>query len=295
MSVAIEPTPGIRHIRTPEGITLGFEIAGAGDRLAALILDLVIVLAATTLLLVAALFAVAGETSRAAGALFLLLSFVIRNFYFTIAELRGSGTTIGKRRLGLRVISRDGGPLTPSAVFARNLTREIEIFLPVTALLQPQLLLPGLPGWGAVIGLLWLGVFALLPLFNRERLRIGDLLAGTIVVRMPRTRLLDDVAETADMRAATGVTPAELYTFTPEQLDVYGIRELQVLERVLRRAWDPKEHEVLETVAETIRTKIGWPHERVEAWAFLSSFYKAQRARLEHHMLFGDRRERKRE
>ena len=76
---------------------------------------------------------------------------------------------------------------------------------------------------------------------------------------------------------------------------MYGIRELQVLERVLRRAWDPKEHEVLETVAETIRTKIGWPGERVEAWAFLSSFYKAQRARLEHHMLFGDRRERKRE
>jgi len=291
--MAAEANAGVRHVRTPEGVTLPFEIGGAGDRLAALAIDLAIVVGVSFALWLVGVVASLAAPSRGAGAAFLLLAFVIRTFYFTLAELRWSGTTIGKRRFGLRVISRDGGPLTPDAVFARNLTREIEIFLPLVALFQPRMLLPGLPVWGALAGLVWIAGFALLPLLNRERLRVGDVLAGTIVIRMPAARLLDDVAEMADIRAPTGASPAERYRFSPEQLELYGIRELHVLERVLRDGADPAQQDVLDAVASAIRTKIGWPDDRVDTWAFLTSFYKAQRARLEQRMLFGDRRESK--
>ena len=58
----------------------------------------------------------------------LFLSFVVRNAYFLIFELKWGGVTPGKRMAGLRVIDRRGGPLLPSAVVARNLTRQAEIF-----------------------------------------------------------------------------------------------------------------------------------------------------------------------
>jgi len=66
-------------------------------------------------------------------------------------------------------------------------------------------------------------VLALLPLWNRQRLRIGDLVAGTMVVQTPAGALLDEVGADADAVA-----------FTPAQLDVYGVYELQVLEGLLR-------------------------------------------------------------
>lgn len=103
------------------------------------------------------------------------------------------------------------------------------------------------------------------------------------------------MADMADVRAPTGVTPAERYTFAPFQLELYGIKELQVLEDLLRRSHEPGQDEVLKAVAEQIKTKISWPREDwdVQTWPFLTAFYKAQRARLEHRMLFGERRESK--
>ena len=53
--------------------------------------------------------------------------------------------TIGKRTAGIRVIARDGGPLGAGAVFARNLTRDLEFFLPLTALVQPRLIVQDAP------------------------------------------------------------------------------------------------------------------------------------------------------
>ena len=68
------------------------------------------------------------------GSAALLLSFALRSFYFIFFELRWQGATPGKRALGLRVIDRKGGRLKPEAVFARNLMREVEMFLPISLL-----------------------------------------------------------------------------------------------------------------------------------------------------------------
>lgn len=285
------PEAGVRVLTTPEGLTIPFALADPGDRLAAFAADVLLVSVLVTTLVLLAGMSVGFDGGFLFGTT-LLLSFLVRNFYFAFFELRWGGATPGKRRFGLRVISRDGGPLTAEAVFARNLTRDVEVFLPLTVLVEPQALLPGLPAWAAFLGSLWLLLFGLVPFLNRDRLRVGDLIAGTMVVQMPRRRLLPDLVDDADARARV----AGPYVFTPEQLDVYGIRELQVLEEVLRRSGGHRNMETLAVVAGKIKAKIGWSADATDRddWGFLTSFYKAQRARLEGHLLLGKRRETKR-
>lgn len=286
----------IRTITTPEGVALPFEVADAAERIAAFAVDFLVIMVSVVALVVLAVIALSGSSGDYAFAFAVLISFFIRNFYFMAMELRWGGATLGKRRFGLRVVSRDGGPLTAEAVFARNLTRDLEVFLPLTALTMPEALFPALPGWGALVASLWLLVFALLPLFNKDRLRIGDMVAGTLVVKMPAAKLLGDVADDADIKAPGGDRPAERYVFATEDLDLYGIKELQVLEEVLRRSeYGAKDLDVLEAVAEKIIAKIGWPNDPpiTDHYDFLSAFYKAQRARLEQKMLFGVRQEEK--
>jgi len=228
----------------------------------------------------------------------MLAMFVLRNFYFVLFELHWGGTTPGKRRMGLRVISRDGGPLTVEAIFIRNLLRELETFMPLIALFSPTALVPNSPGLGMIGGTVWLFVFMLMPLLGKDRLRCGDLVAGTLVIQVPQLELLEDLAGTRRIKRRGQYQPAPTeaeYHFTPEQLDLYGIRELQVLEDMLRRWQDGTlERATLKLVCGKILNKTGWQGEgKLQTIPFLQAFYKAQRARLEHKMLFGKRQERK--
>jgi uncharacterized RDD family membrane protein YckC len=211
----------------------------------------------------------------------LLGFFVLRNGYFVLFEFTPRAATPGKRILALRVAARDGGRLTAEAVFARNAMREIEVFLPLTFLLASGVgATDPIGGWLVLLGLLWTGGFALFPLFNRDRLRVGDMVAGTWVVKSPRERLSIDLL---DARAAA----AGQFAFTAEQAGAYGIKELYVLEDVLRRK-DPK---TMAAVADRIRGKIGWRKQDGETdEAFLASYYGALRGRLETRLLFGHRR-----
>jgi hypothetical protein len=165
-------------------------------------------------------------------------------------------------------------------VFARNATRELEVFLPLSFVgAQAE----AVDVWTALLGLGWSAVFLCLPLFNRDRLRAGDLLAGTWVVRTPRRRLLRDL--TSERFTAPGATHG--FQFSPDQVDAYGVKELQVLEAVLRG----DQGATLKDVAARIRGKIGWvagPGERDRD--FLEAYYGALRRRLESQLLFGRRR-----
>src|SRR3546814_9024800 len=55
-------------------------------------------------------------------------------FWFIGFELGSRAATPGKRLMGIRVVARDGGRLTADAVVARNLIRELELFLPLMML-----------------------------------------------------------------------------------------------------------------------------------------------------------------
>jgi uncharacterized RDD family membrane protein YckC len=273
----------VREIVTPEGVPLRFAVALAGDRLGAFLLDLLaisgIVLAvAVPLLLLAARGLLEGDLVAAAA---LLALFLVRTFYFAFFELAWQGQTPGKRRLGIRAVDGRGGPLTAEAIIARNLTRELELFLPAVALFAPEALFPGAPAIARLAATAWMLLVGLLPLLNRDRLRVGDLVAGTVVVRTPATVLLEDLA--------VARAPAAL-AFTDEHLDVYGVYELQVLEGVLRRRGQPGHEDAVRTVAGKIREKIGWSDAGVADEPFLEAFYGALRARLEKRLLFGKRR-----
>jgi uncharacterized RDD family membrane protein YckC len=273
----------LREVVTPEGVPIRFTVALAGDRLGAFTLDLLaifLIVAAILVPLVVLLVRGVLESDLVV-AVAVLAVFLVRTFYFAFFELAWQGQTPGKRRLRIRAVEARGGPLTAEAIVARNLTRELELFLPVAALFAPEALFPGAPAWSRLAATAWMLVFGFLPLLNKDRLRVGDLVAGTVVVRTPDAVLLEDLA-VARAREAVG--------FTDEQLDVYGVYELQVLEDVLRRRGQPGHDDAVRTVAAKVREKIRWTGEPAADERFLDAFYAALRARLERRLLFGKRR-----
>ncbi len=279
----------VREFVTPEGVDLRLQLGSAGERAGAFLLDAVIILVGFIALLIAGIsaasaFGLESQGREFVGAIWLMATFFLRNFYFIFFELRPQAATPGKMALGLRVAARDGGRLTSEAIFTRNAMREIEVFMPAMLLLvgwaMSMVGADPVDGWSVLLGMLWTGIFLFFPLFNRDRLRVGDLLAGTWVVKAPRRALAIDLAHDASERLAR-------FDFSAEQAAAYGVKELQVLEDVLRRR-DPR---TLKAVADRIRGKIGWAT-GPEEWDvdFLSAYYAALRGRLENRLLFGHRR-----
>jgi uncharacterized RDD family membrane protein YckC len=278
-----------RHIVTPEGVALPVELAGRSERAAAFLIDLLIMAACFVVLILLALAAGLNDFgSDWIWIALLLIWFVVRSFYFALFELRRQGSTPGKRVFHLRVIDRAGGALSADAVIARNLMREVEVFLPITLILVGMA--TEMHGLLQLAMLGWMLILTFMPLFNRDRLRVGDMVGGTWVIVAPKAALLPDLAEASGRTQAGQVRPT--YQFSTEQLDAYGIYELQTLEQVLRQQ-APNAASVREEVARRIQRKISWepqPGTSFDAHAFLQAFYTAQRGRLEAQVLFGKRR-----
>jgi uncharacterized RDD family membrane protein YckC len=276
-----EPNSGWREFVTPEGVDLQLKVGAYTERFVALLLDFLILfggMAVFSLVVFGVYTATKAEwLTEALGVVWLIVTFVGRNFYFFLFEARPGAATPGKRAMGLRVIAADGGALTSDAVFARNAMREVEVFLPLTFLFSQG---EGVDAALITLGAIWSGVFVIFPLFNRDRRRLGDLAAGTMVVKAPKKLLQADLADT-QRSASQGVV------FTPAQLDAYGIKELHVLEDVIRVA----DRKAITEVAARIRAKIGWdgPTDIADR-TFLNAYYAALRGRLESQMLFGRRR-----
>ncbi len=287
------PRQGLaRDVITPEGVPLRFELASRSERATALIIDLMILFAAIIVLVLLAALGVGFGGASGWGVAFALLAFfALRNFYFTFFELRWHGMTPGKRLLQMRVIDRYGGRLRPESVFARNLMREVELFLPLSLVASAGSI--GTGNWSILFALVWASLFTLMPLFNKDIMRAGDIVGGTWVIKAPRSRLLPDMVQAAVAGSEAADPEAPGYAFTREQLEIYGIYELQTLETVLRQE-GPTAHETQVEVCERIRRKIGWQgEEELQPRRFLEAFYAALRAHLENRMLFGERRESK--
>lgn len=267
-----------RDFITPEGVALNLKIASAGSRLAALIIDLILIVIVLIAMSIAAAFTL-GAGGSSVPIIWMLGFFVLRNGYFLFFELGKRAATPGKRLVGIRVVARDGGRLTADAVVARNLMRELEIFLPLTFLAIDSSE-GAVSGAMMALGLLWSLCLSLFLFFNKDRMRMGDLIAGTWVVDDNRRKLKQTM-----MSVATD----ERLVFTREELSIYGIYELQELERIVREN-DPK---AMAAVAETIRGKIGRTSVQESDEDFLNVYYSSLRAHLERDLLFGKRRENK--
>jgi uncharacterized RDD family membrane protein YckC len=145
-------------IQTPEGISFSLPLAGPVSRLLALTLDFLVILAAQQAIkkVIDAFPKVAADVGDAFG---ILVLFAFASLYPMASEWFWRGQTIGKRLFRLRVIDGTGLRLEPSQVIIRNLLRYVD-GLPVCYLV------------GCVTSLL-----------NRRMQRLGDLAAGTVVVR----------------------------------------------------------------------------------------------------------------
>jgi uncharacterized RDD family membrane protein YckC len=248
-------------IVTPEGVKLNLELAGIGERAGAFLIDFAL-------------------HARLAVAIVALIAFLVRTLYFVRFELAWQGSTPGKRAVGLRVIDRNGGPLLPGAVITRNIMREVETFLPLGVLLAVNA--PG-TGWEKLGLTLWMLVLAAVPCCTRQRQRIGDFLAGTVVIAVPKRVLAPDLALAAGE-----------FTFTERQLSSYGAFELQVLEEILRRPPGAETTKLDLDIATRICKRIEAPVPPADSChRFLVDFYAAQRATLEREQLFGRLREMK--
>jgi len=143
----------VREIETPEGVSLRLRAAGAFSRAQAWLLDLG--LRAIVYFTAVGIFAALG---RGGMGLALLLLFALTWGYNVVCEVWFHGQTLGKRALGLRVVSADGTPVTLLPSITRNLLRVIDG-------------LPGIYGVGLVCGMI-----------DPSARRVGDIVAGTLVV-----------------------------------------------------------------------------------------------------------------
>ncbi|WAT16735.1 RDD family protein [Aurantiacibacter sp. MUD11] len=275
-----------RTLVTPEGLSLPMTVGSRGSRAGALLLDMLFLVIGTVVVLVAlsalglGLLDLGDESLEASPVLqgllivVILLIFLSRYGYFLWFELGPRAATPGKRLVGLRVAARDGGRLTAEMVIARNLVRDVEVFLPTFFLLGGGQN-AGVAGFAAFI---WLAIFVLFPFFNRDALRAGDIVAGTWVVEARQAKLQEAMSLAPDRSTD--------YRFGEAELSVYGEHELQVLEGVLRQ----DRAESLREVAEAITRKIGWQLGAGDEREFLEAFYAALRGHLESNMRFGKRK-----
>jgi uncharacterized RDD family membrane protein YckC len=161
----VDPFEQLR-IDTPEQIALELPVAGIGSRFLAVFVDTLIqgvlyVLAFLVLVAAPSLLRPLirlGPVAWVAPALLVLFAFSVSWGYFTLFEIMWHGQTPGKRAAGIRVIKETGRPIDIPSAILRNLLRAIDF-------------LPALYGVGVTCMLL-----------NRHSRRLGDFVAGTIVV-----------------------------------------------------------------------------------------------------------------
>ena len=214
-------------IETPERVSLHFALASIGNRFIACAIDHTIQIVA--LIAVAIFFAIITDVPNIGSrlmnapkwviALLVIIQFVVINGYFAVFEWVWRGQTPGKRWLKLRVIREDGRPISFFEAMIRNLLRVVDIIFP--------------PFYS--IGLI--SVFA----STRDQ-RVGDLVAGTVVVREREA----EAPEFAEVFASPVSDAALRRTFAPvpftADLNSLTEQEIAVVESFLRRRWELRDY-----------------------------------------------------
>lgn len=255
--VARESDTPIHGLFSPEGVRLELPIAGPAPRMFAYGIDLCIIVALFILMVVALIatlpigasvdkwmHAVFHEASRQVAernkghavefgalgglliALFVLAQFIVETGYFIFWEMVTNGRSPGKMLAGLRVVRRDGLPIDLKSSVLRNVLRIVDIL--------PE---------NYVVGLVSM-------LLSPSGERLGDHVAGTIVIRLDRPQ------SAAEIEASQKGTSLAL---TRTQLSRIGPRELQLIRATLRRIPSlsgERSMALANEVAETMRARL---------------------------------------
>lgn len=240
---------GRLEVETPEHVVLRYDLAGGGNRGFAATLDFFI----ATLLTAGAIAVwvllsnlLPRGTLRGFEGLAVMTTVLLGWSYFVLLEWLWNGQTIGKRAFGLRVITADGSPAPFAAVLVRNLVRIVD-FLPF-----------------------FYGIGLMVIILTPRSQRLGDIAAGTFVVRAPRPRLdflaLRTVAPGEGRAADMHALPGELQRLVREFVAREGAlapahrqRVAAEIARALRSrlAGPPSEDDVelIRSVARALRAK----------------------------------------
>jgi uncharacterized RDD family membrane protein YckC len=215
------PPDDYLSIPTPENVAFGYDIAGIGSRFLAAVVDTLIILALqvvvnlTLLVLVRSLYRnqlnfdspVAGWLIAAFG----LIAFAFFWGYYIFFEMLWNGQSPGKRWVGLRVIRTDGTPITLTESIVRNLVRLVD-FLPA-----------------------YYGVGVVTMFVNGQSRRLGDLAAGTLVVRDRATVTLESLAARPAPTPLSAPDPASPSPATGWPVERLSSHDLEMAEDFLRR------------------------------------------------------------
>lgn len=221
------------RLRTPEGVEFAFELAGPVTRFLAWVLDLAVIVVILNAVLIPSRLLTVLSPGMAL-ALNILAFLTISVGYGMLCEWRFSGQTLGKRLLRLRVVDEQGLPLRFPQLAMRNLLRVVDAL--------PLLYLLG-------------GICLVL---SPRLQRLGDLAAGTLVVRLPRVTE-PDLAEVGagkynSFREHAHLAARLRQTVTPAEADI----ALQALLR--RNALEPDARVVLfKALADHFRGLVAFP------------------------------------
>ena len=240
-------------IATPEGLELNLTLAGPASRFVSAIVDIVIQV--VVLVCAAIVLGILGGAGFGGGgvavAIWFAISFAVITFYDVFFEVFNSGRTPGKVLNGLRVVRVSGHPVTFLTSAIRNIVRLVD-FLPSAYLL------------GAVV-----------ILATRKNQRIGDVVAGTLVVREPRRR--PPAAPAAAVPAPTFRPPSAGWdTSRVTAEEVAAVR--QFLER-RRDIETGARTQLAHTLAERLRPKVAGAPADLRGEPFLVALVDAKRAR----------------
>jgi uncharacterized RDD family membrane protein YckC len=218
-------------IETPEQIALEFSLAGIGSRFLALAMDTLLqgVLYTIVFLLIFLIPGV-GRLSyvpqKWVPAIAVLFVFCIYWGYFAAFEIFWHGQTPGKRVAGIRVIRDSGRPISVIEGIGRNLMRAID-------------------------GQFFYGVGLITMMISRQNRRLGDFVAGTIVVHERKS-----VEVKPDWSTPEQTQPVE----TTTEYNLLSEEDLVVIETYLHRRWDLDPLVRIKTaisIVERIRAKSG--------------------------------------
>jgi uncharacterized RDD family membrane protein YckC len=176
-------------IRTPENVSFDFELAGVASRAVAWTIDGALLAAGSMIgVFVAGMLGVV--LGGVASALYLVFAFLLQWGYGALCEWRLRGQTIGKRIVGIRVLQLAGVRPTLVQCVVRNLVRIVDVL--------PLVYLAG----------------GLCALFDRHGRRLGDLAAGTIVVRQRRSPRPSAIAAAVERHNSFAHDPAVVHAST---------------------------------------------------------------------------------
>jgi uncharacterized RDD family membrane protein YckC len=245
-------------IGTPEGIELQLQLAGAASRYIARGIDFALQLTLIALLLILALAIGGGAIGLTGGwatAGFVVGIFAVFYLYNVLFEVLAQGRTPGKRATHLRVVREQGIPVDLPASLVRNLLR----------LLDEQLL--GLPALLSI-------------LLTKHNQRLGDLAAGTLVIReAPAPGAHPDRLPQATDRIATGQATIETSGW---DLSAVSDEELTAIRRFLERRATLERHarqELAHRLERGLRAKVAGAPPTHDPERFLEALAEAKSSR----------------